>query len=97
MAEPVEKLDWEGVSSSNVQAVAFHKPSETIAVRFLTGGVYGYTKANQKLQLTPEEVYTDLAHAISVGEYLNNVVKANFMYTRYEDENELLASLNLSG
>lgn len=85
--KPLEKLDWAETDSSNVEAVCFDEPSQTICVRFKGGGVYSYIGASM-------EVYMNFLHADSVGKYLNNVVKA-FPYTRWESEEQLIAHLNV--
>lgn len=88
-------LDWEEVDSSNVARVGFHKPSQTIYVQFLGGGLYAYT--GQTPHLTNEEVYSSLAGAISVGDYLDRVIKkGNYAYTRFFSEAELEESLNVA-
>lgn len=84
--QPLEKIGWEKVDSSNVEAVAFDEKTQTICVRFLNGSVYSYIGADM-------EIYSTLRHSASVGRYLNNVVKA-FPFTRWEDEKALLTHLN---
>lgn len=85
--QPVQSIDWKNVDdSSNVGATYFDEHTQTICVRFLNGGLYTYVGAS-------EEIYMGLVHASSVGKYLNNVVKS-FPYTRWEDEQSLIAHLN---
>lgn len=82
-------LDWTHVDSSNVDAVAFIEHHKTLAVRFRKGGLYTYEGPDF-------DVYASLVHAQSVGKYLNDVVKATYPYTRWDNEAELLQSLNVA-
>lgn len=84
MAEPAVKLDWtETPSSSNVHSVAYDKDTETLAVRFLNGGLYSYAGVGL-------EVFTGLVHAASVGRYLNTVIKGVNPYTLHVSESDLI-------
>lgn len=83
----LEKISWTDVDSSNVGSIAFDDKTQTICVKFKNGGLYSYIGAS-------EEIYMGLVHANSVGQYLNQVVKA-FPYTRWESENDLLSHLNV--
>lgn len=83
-------LAWTDVDSSNVHQVAYHKPTKTLAVRFLNGGLYSYMEAD-------EETFTGLVNAVSVGQYLNSVIKQNHAYTRWVSDAELIDHLNLTG
>lgn len=83
-------LAWTEVDSSNVRQVAYHEPSKTLAVRFNGGGLYSYMNAE-------EETFTELINAVSVGQYLNSVVKVQHAYSRWESEADLIASLDLTG
>lgn len=85
---PLDNIDWDQVDSSNIQALSFDEPTQTVCVRFKGGGIYTYIGVSH-------EIYVNLRHAPSVGVYLNNVVKG-FPYTRWSDEAQLLAHLNLS-
>lgn len=84
------KLAWTEVDSSNVRQVAYHEPTKTLAVKFHGGGLYSYLEA-------AEETYHDMINAVSVGQYLNNVVKVQHAYTRWQSEADLLDHLNLTG
>ncbi len=86
-SQELDLITWEQVESSNISAVFFHEPSQTLCVRFNTGGLYSYIGPDH-------EIYMNLRMASSVGKYLNNVVKA-FPYTRWETEQELLTHLNV--
>jgi hypothetical protein len=85
--QPLEKISWTKVESSNVEAIAFDDKTQTICVKFLNGGLYTYIGADQ-------EIYMNFLHAPSFGKYLNNVVKA-FPFTRWDTEKDLLAHLNI--
>lgn len=84
------QLAWTEVTSSNVRQVAYHEPTKTLAVRFNGGGLYSYMEA-------AEDTYQDLLNAVSVGRYLNEVVKVQHAYTRWESEADLLNHLDLTG
>lgn len=82
----LEKIDWQGTESSNIEATSYHEPTGTIVVKFIGGGLYSYHGANQ-------DVYTSLIYAPSVGRYLNQVVKL-LPYTKWESEDALIKHLN---
>jgi KTSC domain len=83
----LEKIDWKPVESTNVDAAYWHDPSQTICVRFKSGGLYTYIGLS-------EGQYRDFIYAPSVGRHLNRVLKA-FPTTRWQSEDELLAHLNV--
>lgn len=83
----IEQITWEQVDSSNVNALFFDEPSQTICVRFNNGGLYTYMGANM-------EIYMNLRMSESVGKYLNSVIKA-FPYTRWDTEQDLISHLNV--
>lgn len=87
-SRPNLKLGWTDVDSSNVHSVTYDRPTKTLAVRFIGGALYSYMEA-------PEEYYVGMLAAESVGRYLNNVVKAQLPYTRWENEQELIEHLSL--
>ena len=92
MAAKTDRLQWVDVVSSNVQAVAYDELTRLICVRFLGGGLYSYEYMGE--ELNPGEVFTGLAHAVSVGSYLDTVIKkGNFAYKAWFSEDELLQSL----
>ena len=59
------------VNSSNVEAVGYDADNGAIYVRFLHGGTYVYSGADQG-------TYEELLNADSVGSYLNRVIKPNY-------------------
>jgi KTSC domain len=84
----LKEIGWDQVEdSSNVAALFHHEPTNTICVRFRSGGLYSYMGGDH-------EMFMSLKHADSVGRYLNNVVKA-LPYTRWVSEDELLNYLNI--
>lgn len=85
--QPLKKIDWTEVESSNIEAIAFDEKTQTICVKFIHGGIYSYIGANM-------EIYMNFRHAPSMGQYLHNVIKA-FPYTRWGTETELLNHLNV--
>lgn len=88
----LSNIDWERTEdSSNVHSIYHHRQTETICVRFNSGGLYTYM--GHLADMSTEEIYMGLRHADSVGRYLNNVVKA-LPYTRWESEDELINHLN---
>lgn len=88
--KPLEKLQWTEVESSNVNALMWDDPTQTICVRFSSGGVYSYIGANF-------EKYEDLLMAPSIGHHLDSVLKkGGFPYTRWDTEDDLLHHLNVS-
>lgn len=85
--QPLKKIDWTEVESSNIEAIAFDEKTQTICVKFIHGGIYSYIGASM-------EIYMSFRHAPSMGSYLHNVIKA-FPYTRWETEDKLLDHLNV--
>lgn len=80
-------LVWTEVDSSNIASVAYHEDTKTMCVKFAHGGLYTY-------QGVDNEIYVSLVHAESVGKYLNDVIKPNYAYTKFNSENELIANLS---
>ena len=86
---PQIKLDWEEVDSSNLEAVAYHEPTETLGVRFKGGGIYSYMRVAR-------EKYDNLLRAASAGGYLNDEIKKGpYAYTRWQNMDELIEHLSL--
>lgn len=80
-------LKWTEVGSTNVEAVAYDERTHTLAVRFHNGGLYSYHDVDM-------DIYVDLAHAQSVGQFLNQQVKNRFNYLKWFNEEDLLRHLN---
>lgn len=81
------ELVWTEVDSTNVDAVAYHEPTETLAVKFRGGVLYTYKDVDM-------EVYVDLVHAESVGKYLNTYIKGTNPYLKWSSEEEMAESLH---
>lgn len=79
-------LLWTDVDSSNVGSVAFDETSKTLVVRFNSGAIYSYADVEQ-------DVYTDLVHAKSAGQFLNQMIKGRYAYLKWFNEQDLLKSL----
>jgi hypothetical protein len=96
----MQNLDWTDVESSNVRAVAFDDKTATICVQFLNGGLYSYTYHGVPPGMDPIDpytVYVTLAHAASVGQFLDRVIKKGpFDHHKWSSEDELLNSLSHS-
>lgn len=63
------------VSSSNVASVGYDQYSNTLEIEFHSGGVYQYSGV-------PQNIYTNLVNASSVGSYLAHHVKGVYSYRR---------------
>lgn len=79
-------VTWEHTDSSNVNRVAYHDETRTLCVEFNNGGLYTYS------DVEPDH-YHGLVGAISVGQYMNDVIKVLYPYNRFYNEVDLLASL----
>ncbi|HEU0131802.1 MAG TPA: KTSC domain-containing protein [Mycobacteriales bacterium] len=64
-------MDWTGVSSTSVEAVAYDGATATLYLRFAGGAAYAYFGV-------PARVYRELLGAESVGGYVNRVVKPRY-------------------
>lgn len=68
-------MTLEPVSSSNLEAVGYDSPSETLAVRFKSGRIYQYFDV-------PKHIHASLMAAESKGGYLNREIKGAYRYAR---------------
>jgi len=68
-------MEMTSVISSNVAAVGYDEGSSTLQVEFHNGGVYQYFDV-------PEDVFTALRDAPSVGQYLNADIKGRYRYSK---------------
>jgi hypothetical protein len=73
--EERKTMEREPVNSSNVASVGYDPQTMTLEVEFLDGAVYQYCDV-------PEDEYTGLLSADSVGGYLNNNIKGRYRYAR---------------
>lgn len=85
-AQPLPKIDWHTVESSNICALYWDDYTQTVCVRYKGPSYFSFIGVT-KVQ------FENLCNAPSVDKYLNHVVKA-FPYTRWDDEPHLLAHLN---
>ena len=63
------------VSSSNLAAVGYDPPTETLRVEFLNGSLYEY-------KAVPQGVYDELMAAPSHGSYFNRFIRNSYAYER---------------
>ncbi|MEN6302520.1 MAG: KTSC domain-containing protein [Armatimonadia bacterium] len=68
--------EMEFVSSSNVEAIGYDADNMELHVRFLgSPTLYVYSSV-------PLEIYEELRAAVSIGSYLNRVVKGNYPFEK---------------
>ena len=63
------------VSSSNIAAIGYDAPSETLEVEFRNGSVYQYYNV-------PQSIYDAFTIASSAGQFLAYQIKNVFPYSR---------------
>lgn len=63
------------VTSSNVESVGYDENSATLEIEFKNGATYQYFDV-------PENVFTELRDADSVGEYLAARIKGTYRYSK---------------
>ena len=68
-------MEMTNVDSSNVESVGYDENSSTLQVEFKNGGIYQYFDV-------PEDVFTGLRDADSVGGYLAARIKGNYRYSK---------------
>ncbi|MCU1793243.1 MULTISPECIES: KTSC domain-containing protein [Pectobacterium] len=59
------------VSSSNIASVGYDSDSLTLEIEFNNGGIYQYYSV-------PENIYTDLLNAGSVGSYFSHNIRNSY-------------------
>ena len=79
-------LLWTDVDSSNIESVAFNEGSKTLVVKFNSGAIYSYDDVDM-------DIYVDLVHAKSVGQFLNQMIKGRYAYHRWFSEQDLIKAL----
>lgn len=79
-------LKWDHVTSSNVEAVAYDEPTQTLCVKYLGGGLYSY-------EGVPVGIATTMVHAVSVGQFLNQIIKPYYHYEKFVSEIDLLNAI----
>ena len=60
--------EWQSVVSSNISAVKYDEPTNTLSIRFNTGAIYDYAKV-------PPDEYQSLVDAGSVGNYFHDNIR----------------------
>lgn len=63
------------VASSNIVAIGYNEPSQTLEVEFMNGTVYQYYNVTQAL-------YEQLMQSSSKGQFLANQIKNLYPYSR---------------
>ncbi len=71
-------MTWRTVTSSNITEVGYNTTQEILGVRFHFGSVYYYYEV-------PQEVYTDMISAESVGKFLHRSIKGKYAYGKLGD------------
>ena len=71
----MDDLNWETVTSSNVDAIAYESPTNTLFVRFKSGAIYMY-------QEVPRFVYQTLRSAGSKGKFHYSAIRTTYNYAR---------------
>lgn len=65
------------VSSSNLESVGYDPSTETLRIKFKSGGLYEY-------YTVPQDVYDGLMAASSKGKYFHDNIKDKYPYTKLE-------------
>ncbi len=68
-------MQMTNVESSNIQAVGYDESSSTLQIEFKNGAMYQYFDV-------PENVFTALRDADSVGGYLARNIKGTYRYSK---------------
>lgn len=63
------------VASSNVVAIGYDRPTETLEVEFLRGAVYQYYGV-------PEHMYNNIMSAPSKGRFLKTYIRDSYPFSR---------------
>ena len=61
--------------SSNVAAIGYHAPTQTLEVEFVRGAVYQYYGV-------PEHMYNEIMSAPSKGRFLNTYIRDSYPFSR---------------
>lgn len=69
------ELEWVGVSSSNINSLAYAEDEQSLFVRFHSGGEYEYLNV-------PYWVYRDFLSAASKGKFFFWRIKDKFQWVR---------------
>ncbi|WP_420618849.1 KTSC domain-containing protein [Candidatus Poriferisocius sp.] len=68
-------MNRQQVSSSNIKAIGYDVPTETLEVEFLSGWVYQYYGVSQS-------VHGEFMKSQSKGRFLNQYIKNAYPYSR---------------
>ncbi len=68
-------MNWVGVNSSNLRAVAYDGERAVLGIAFHQGGVYAYSAV-------PEGEYVSLLRAASKGRYHHRNIRGRYAYRR---------------
>lgn len=71
----MQNIEMIPVSSSNVESIGYDADTQTLQIRFLSGGVYIYRNV-------PQMEYEQLINAPSIGSYLNRNIKGSYAYEK---------------
>ena len=68
-------MNREPIASTNIAAIGYDEPAQTLEVEFKTGGIYQYYNVTQ-------ELYEQLTQAASKGQFLAYQIKNAYPYSR---------------
>jgi hypothetical protein len=68
-------VERQPVVSSNVASIGYNAETYVLEVEFSNGHIYQYFDV-------PQNVYTEIMSAASIGSYLNSYVRREYRYTR---------------
>lgn len=68
-------MNKQQVTSSNIESVGYDSDEQTMEVTFLNGATYQYFDV-------PEEIFTSMINADSVGSYFAKTVKGTYRFSK---------------
>lgn len=68
-------MEWQAVSSSNVEKIGYDKDTQTLGLEFKNSSIYEYPNV-------PESVFLELQQADSVGKYVNSNIKYTYSFRK---------------
>ena len=72
---PEMDMDRNMVASSNVAAIGYDSPTQTLEVEFVNGSVYQYYNV-------PEQMHKKIMSAPSKGRFLNTYIRDSYPHSR---------------
>jgi len=69
------EIEMAPVDSSNIESIGYDESTQTLRVKFLSGGIYEYKNV-------PIMEFEQLINASSVGACLNRNIKNNYPYEK---------------